>query len=185
MFDLKAACDRLALTHGDYAAALGAVADAVTDWEAAGKPHRDATMTATGVALRDARRAFLDACAELVPGLVDLVRPRDLPGGLSAEPLEAAGPEVKARFYALLQDQRNAEELQRTHRCYFYVPEARTWDDVGKRVGNDDCPRCKDGRVFVEIFRDSFCDTWTFKCSKTRHGGCDYEEPVDFDPDLI
>jgi len=98
-------------------------------------------------------------------------------------PLEEATPEQREQFFDLVARQRADAELQRDHRCWFFVPSPTEWERMKKYAeppDYDKCPKCGEGRVVVEIFRDSMGACWTLKCRRGSNG-CDFSVHVSDD----
>src|SRR5687768_1087504 len=102
----------------------------------------------------------------------------DDPNVLRSVPLEFATPELQKQFLDMLKNQRDMEELQKTHLCWFYVPTPTEYERMKKFTeapNYDKCPKCGKGRVVIEIRHWSMGCSWNAVC---RWGveGCDFKE---------
>lgn len=97
--------------------------------------------------------------------------------------LQNASPELQQQFLELLKNQKDSAELQKTHRCWFFVPSPAEYEKM-KRFNEgpnyDKCPKCGKGRVVVEIYRGNIGDSWHLVC-KWGDQKCDFKEYVSDD----
>jgi hypothetical protein len=110
----------------------------------------------------------------------------DNPNALDKTLLENADPNLKDQFLKLLKEQKDTHDLQKSHRCWFFVPSPAEYERM-KRFAEgpdyDTCPKCKKGRIVVEIFRGNLGDSWHLVCkrwSDPAHA-CDFKEYISDD----
>lgn len=91
----------------------------------------------------------------------------DNPNALDKVLLESADPELKSQFLQLLKDQKDTHELQKSHRCWFFIPTLTEWERM-KRFAEapnyDKCPKCSKGRIVAEIYRGNLGDSVNLVC---------------------
>lgn len=107
----------------------------------------------------------------------------DNPNALDKVILEQASPELQQQFLAMLKEQKDTHELQKSHRCWFFVPSPTEYERMKKFTeapNYDKCPKCGQGRVIIEIFRGNLGDSWNAIC-KWGDKGCDFKEYVSDD----
>lgn len=96
--------------------------------------------------------------------------------------LENASPELREQFLQMFREQRDAHELQKTHRCWFFPPTPSEYERMRKYAENDRCPKCGRGRVVIEIYAGNIGDNWYATC-KWGANGCDFQEYIPHDGD--
>lgn len=104
----------------------------------------------------------------------------DNPNALDKTLLETADPELKRQFLQLLKDQKDTFELQKSHRCWFFIPTPTEYEKMkqfAEPPNYDKCPKCGKGRIIVEIFRGNMGDSLFLKC-KWGGDGCDFKKFV-------
>lgn len=102
----------------------------------------------------------------------------DNPNALDKVLLEQADAKTKEQFLQLLARQKDTFELQKSHRCWFFIPSLAEYERMKKFAqppDYDKCPKCGKGRIVIEIYRGNLGDSWTMTC---RWGaeGCDFKE---------
>lgn len=97
---------------------------------------------------------------------------------LKAELLENCTTEQKRQFAEILAKE-CAEEDRRAsgHRCWLFVPSRKELKAMGKFSCGDACPKCKKGRIVVEIFKGNFGDSLALACYWGKDG-CDFREDI-------
>lgn len=107
----------------------------------------------------------------------------DNPNVLKAMLLGDVSTEDKAEFAKMLAEQCATADLQKNHRCWFYLPTPLECEKMLKYrqpPNYDKCPKCKKGRLVVEIYRGNFGDSWNVVC-KWGNKGCDFKEYISDD----
>ncbi len=104
----------------------------------------------------------------------------DNPNALDAVLLEHADPELKGQFLKMLKEQKDTHELQKSHRCWFFIPSPTEYEKMRRFTEDDKCPKCGEGRVVVEIFRGNMGDSWHLVC-RFNDKGCDFKEYISDD----
>lgn len=99
--------------------------------------------------------------------------------------LKDASPELQQQFLELLKQQKDTAELQKSHLCWYFIPSATEYEKM-KRFTEapdyDKCPKCKKGRIVVEIFRDSIGDSSYLVCKwGDKNNKCDFKEYISDD----
>lgn len=110
----------------------------------------------------------------------------DDPKKLITVPFDEAPPDLQKQFAALLADQAATEKLQETHLCWFFVPTALEWEKMRRfscAPDYDKCPKCRKGRVVIEIYRSNLGESWNAVC-KWGADGCDFKEYVSDDNNI-
>lgn len=106
------------------------------------------------------------------------------PNTLKQTLLEDCTTEQKAEFAKMLAEQCATADLQaKGHRCWFFIPSPTEYERMAKyskAPDYDKCPKCKKGRVVVEIFRDNIGDWWSLKCYWGEKD-CDFKETISDD----
>jgi hypothetical protein len=110
----------------------------------------------------------------------------DNPDALDKVLLEQADPELKRQFLDMLKQQKDTHELQKTHRCWFFIPSPTEWERMKRFTeapNYDTCPKCGKGRVVVDIYRGNFGDSWHLVCRRWGDPGhkCDFKEYISDD----
>ncbi len=98
---------------------------------------------------------------------------------LKATLLENASTEQQKEFAKLLAEQCVEEERKANgHKCWLFVPPDEALEAMKKYNHAPDwdrCPKCKKGRVVVEIRNWSMGQALYFKCHFNKNG-CEFEE---------
>lgn len=106
------------------------------------------------------------------------------PNELKSLLLSDASTEQAKEFAKMLAEQCAQADLQaKGHRCWFFIPSPTEYEKMRKYTQPptyDRCPKCNKGRLVVEIFRDSLCDSWSLVC-RWGEKDCDYKEYISDD----
>jgi hypothetical protein len=104
----------------------------------------------------------------------------DLQNRVIAQELKDAPTDIQKQFLDMIKEQRDTAALQRVHRCWFFVPSPTEWERLKAYAvapDYDKCPKCKKGRLVVEVYNGNIGQGWTLVCRRDADG-CDFKEYV-------
>ena len=84
----------------------------------------------------------------------------------------------------LMSQTRDTEELQKTHQCWFQMPDPTTICHLAKYADKSTCPKCG-GKVYVKVFHGGVGDSLFVCCWGKNRVPCDFKESVEFDVERI
>lgn len=103
----------------------------------------------------------------------------DNPNKLKATLLSECSTKQQREFAKMLAEQCATADLQvKGHKCWFYVPSKTEWDRMKKYSeppNYDGCPKCKKGRLRVQIEYWNMGCSWDLICSEKN---CDFREEI-------
>ena len=106
----------------------------------------------------------------------------DDPNKLKTVLLENASTDQQKQFSDMLAHSCAVADMQnRGHKCWLQVPDKTSMAHIMKYSENNTCPKCKKYSLKIQVYHGNFGDSLKFKCWNE----CDFEEPIDFNLDLI